>query len=73
MEGSRPAFPLDGERPGAGVGAPVEEVKGRGYWKLPRELPDLPNRSIASGGDLGRGRSRSQLKVLNPATAYMLH
>lgn len=39
MEGSRPAFPLDGERPGARVGAPVEEVKGRSYWKLPWDLP----------------------------------
>lgn len=44
-EGSRLAFPQKRGRPGAGVGAPVEEVKGRGYWKLPRDLSHLPNRA----------------------------
>lgn len=44
-EGSRPAFPQNRGLPGAGVGAPVEEVKGRGYWKLPRDLSHLPNRA----------------------------
>lgn len=44
-EGSRPAFPQNRGLPGAGVGAPVEEVKGRGYWKLPRDLSHMPNRA----------------------------
>lgn len=38
-------FPLDLEQPRARVGAPIEEVKGGGYWKLPRDFPHLPTRA----------------------------
>lgn len=40
-----PPSPLDRELPSARVGSPMEEVKGGGYWKLPRDFPHLPNRA----------------------------
>lgn len=42
-EGSRPARSRDRGQLDAGVGAPMEKEKGRGYWKLPRNFPHLPN------------------------------
>lgn len=51
---SGPTFPLDGELPSAGVGAPVEEVKEGGYWKLPRGFPHLPKcSSFRLGASVG--------------------
>lgn len=42
-EGSRPALPMGGGLPGAGVGAPKEEEREGGCWKVSPDFPHLPN------------------------------